>query len=193
MVRTRDGRMNSPISYSPWERHYPGREVEEEKLTARKRLKKRPIWHHLSQCIPFLHCSELPSRNVFYFPTFWTFPDKRMLFCFHAATPYNSWSAFDMQWSLHNMKQGNWMSSTLLSFCQEDTQLAFDRKLEWRYATKIWSARWLTIQGYSTNWDQLGQIAAILRVRLPKSIESCEPVSHITLLADCSVNIIMLR
>ena len=72
--------MNSPISYSPWERHYPGREVEEEKLTARKRLKKRPIWHHLSQCIPFLHCSELPSRNVFYFPTFWTFPDKRMLF-----------------------------------------------------------------------------------------------------------------
>ena len=113
-------------------------------------------------------CSELPSRNVFYFPTFWTFPDKRMLFCFHAATPYNSWSAFDMQWSLHNMKQGNWMSSTLLSFCQEDTQLAFDRKLEWRYVTKIWSTRWLTFQGYSTNWDQLGQIAAILRVRLPK-------------------------
>ena len=111
---------------------------------------------------------------------------------FYAATPYNSWSAFDMRWSLHNKKQGNWMSSTLLSFCQEDTQLAFDRKLEWRYATKIWSARWLTIQGYSTNWDQLGQIAAILRVRLPKSIESCEPVSHITLLAKCSVNIIML-
>ena len=87
---------------------------------------------------------------------------------FYVATPYNSWSAFDMRWNLHNKKQGNWMSSTLLSFCQEDTQLAFDRKLEWRYATKIWSARWLTIQGYSTNWDQLGQIAAILRVRLPK-------------------------
>ena len=132
------------------------------------------------------------SKRVL-FPTFWTFPDKRMLLCFRAAIPYNSWSAFDMQWSLHNMKQGNWMSSTLLSFCQEDTQLAFDRKLEWRYVTKIWSTRWLTFQGYSTNWDQLGQIAAILRVRLPKSIESCEPVSHITLLADCSVNIIMLR
>ncbi len=45
-----------------------------------KDWRKRPNWHHLSQCIPYLHCSELPSRNVFYFPTFWTFPDKRMLF-----------------------------------------------------------------------------------------------------------------
>ena len=80
MVGTRDGRMNSPISYSPWERHYPGREMEEEKLTAWKRLKKKTEMAPLSPCIPYLHCSELPSRNVFYIPTFWTFPDKRMLF-----------------------------------------------------------------------------------------------------------------
>ena len=34
----------------------------------------------LSQSIPYLDFSELPARNVFYFPTFWTFPDKWMLF-----------------------------------------------------------------------------------------------------------------
>ena len=98
------------------------------------------------------------SKRVFL--TCWTFPVKRMLFCFHAAIPYNSWPAFDMQWSLHNMTQENWMSSTLLSFCQEDTQLAFDIKPEWRYVIKIWSTIWPTIQGYSKNWDKLGQIAA---------------------------------
>ena len=147
-VGTRDGRMNSPISYSPWEWHYPGREMEEEKLTAKEIPKDRngttkPM-HSISSLLRTIF-----SKRVF--PTCWTFPVKRMLFCFHAAIPYNSWPAFDMQWSLHNMTQENWMSSTLLSFCQKDTQLAFDRKLKWRYVTKIWGRRWPTIQGYSTN------------------------------------------
>ena len=43
---------------------------------------------------------------------------------FHAAIPYNSWSAFDMQWSLHNKKQGNWMSSTVYHSCWEDDDSA---------------------------------------------------------------------